>query len=80
MENLKELDDGNQQKEIMTSPTKPGPGWVRVTADNIKMFEAQREQSMIMRKKIAGFFAEIGQEMDMTAEELRAWIHQDEDE
>jgi vacuolar-type H+-ATPase catalytic subunit A/Vma1 len=78
MKKLKELDDGNQQQEIMTSPTKLGTGWVRVTPDNIKMFEALRDQSVVMRSKISDFFAEIGQEMDMTADELRAWIHQDE--
>jgi hypothetical protein len=62
---------------LVSSPTKPGPGWIQVTPENIRMFEDYIESSRIMREKLADLMSEIADEMGMSVEELRAWIRQD---
>ena len=43
----------------MISPTKPGPGWVQVTPENILFFEKQCADMARIREKLKEFKAEI---------------------
>ena len=43
----------------MVSPTKPGPGWIKVTPENISFFEQSCARIEKIRDKLKEFKAEL---------------------
>ena len=45
--------------ETIVSPTKPGPGWVKVTPEIVRKFEKYRDEMNKIHAKLKEFKAEM---------------------